>query len=138
MCILLGRFSEDIKAEVKYHNTGNNFLTFWVYDDATSTFPTIAEREPLIIIDGRNVGFNLILQKNDSGQVLTNSEQKILTMIASQHPDCLAYESLRRKGGLNFLFFNKGFHKLSVREVRLSLGDIKRKKYQPYCLCRHI
>lgn len=111
------------RAEVKYHNTGNNLLTFWVYDDATSTFPTKAEREPLIIIDGQNVGFNLILQKNHSGQELTNSERKILAKIASQHPDCLAYESLRRKGGLNFLFFEKGFHKLSVREARLSLGN---------------
>lgn len=116
---------ETSRAEVKYHNTGNNLLTFWAYDDAASTFPTIAEREPLIIIDGRNVGFNKILHKNDSGQELTDGEKKIIAQISSHYPDCLAYESLRRKGGLNFLFFEKGFHKLSIREVRLRLGDYK-------------
>lgn len=39
----------------------------------------------------------------------------------------MAYESLRRKGGLNFLFFEKGFYKLSIREVQLRLGDYKGK-----------
>lgn len=111
------------RAEVKYHNAGNNLLTFWAYDDATSTFPTIVDREPLNIIDGRNIGFNKILQKNDSVQELTSGEKTIIAQIASQCPDCLVYESLRRKGGLNYLFFEKGFHKLSIREVRLSLGN---------------
>lgn len=115
------------RAEVKYHNAGNNLLTFWAYDDATSTFPTIADREPLIIIDGRNLGFNKILHKIESDQELTNEESKLILQIASQFPDCLVYESLRRKGGLNFLFFEKGFHKLSIREVHLRLGDYKGK-----------
>lgn len=66
------------RAEVKYHNAGNNLLTFWAYDDATSTFPTIANREPLIIIDGRNLGFNKILHKIDSDQKFTSGEKKII------------------------------------------------------------
>ena len=100
------------RAEVKYHNAGNNLLTFWAYDGATSTFPTRADREPLIIIDGRNIGFNKILSKIESDQKLTSGEKNLIVQIASQYPDCLVYESLRRKGGLNFLFFEKGFHKL--------------------------
>jgi hypothetical protein len=115
------------RAEVKYHNAGNNLLTFWAYDDATSTFPTIANQEPLIIIDGRDIGFNIILNKIESDQNLTIIEKNLIVQIASQHPDCLVYESLRRKGGLNFLFFEKGFHKLSIREVLLRLGDNKGK-----------
>lgn len=113
------------RAEVKYHNSGNNLLTFWAYDDATSTFPTKADREPLFIIDGRNIGFNIILNKIESDKKLTSGEKKLVTQIASQHPDCLVYESLRRNGGLNYLFFEKGFHKLSIREVILRLGDYR-------------
>jgi len=43
--------------EVKKHHRQNNMLTFRAYDDATSTFPTIENREPLIIIDGMELGF---------------------------------------------------------------------------------
>lgn len=119
--------SQTSRAEVKYHNADNNLLTFWAYDDATSTFPTRVDREPLTIIDGRNIGFNKILHKIESEQKLTSGEKKLIAQIASQYPDCLVYESLRRKGGLNFLFFEKGFHKLSIREVLLRLGDYKGK-----------
>ncbi|WP_201798193.1 hypothetical protein [Lachnotalea glycerini] len=115
------------RAEVKYHNADNNLLTFWAYDDATSTFPTRADREPLIIIDGRNLEFNKILHKIESDQKLTSGEKNLIVQIASQYPDCLVYESLRREGGLNFLFFEKGFHKLSIREVRIRLSDYKGK-----------
>lgn len=124
------------RAEVKYHNKGNNLLMFWAYDDASSAFPTSEDREPLIIIDGRNLGFNKILQKIESDQNLTSGENNLLDQIASQYPDCLVYESLRRKGGLNYLFFEKGFHKLSIREVRLRLGDYKGKNTKRIvCAC---
>jgi len=49
--------------------------------------------------------------------------------IAYQEPDCLAYESEARKGSMNFLFFEHGFKKLSLREVRLRLGDEKGKNH---------
>lgn len=111
------------RAEVKVRNKGNNLITFWAYDDATSTFPTRLDREPLIIIDGRDEGFNEILQKIENDQEITSGEKNLIAQIASQHPDCLAYKSVRIKGGLNFLFFEKGFHKLSIRECRLRLGD---------------
>ncbi len=115
------------RAEVKYHDAGNNLLIFYSYDDATSTFPTREDREPLIIIDGRNKGFNKILHKIESDHKLSSGEKNLIDQIASQHPDCLVYESLRRKGGLNYLFFEKGFQKLSIREVHLRLGDYKGK-----------
>lgn len=118
---------ETSRAEVKYHNPGNNLLTFWAYDDASSTFPTREDREPLIIIDGRNIGFNEILHRIESDHKLTSKEKNLIDQIASQHPDCLVYESLRRKGGQNYMFFEKGFQKLSLREVRLRLGDYKGK-----------
>lgn len=115
------------RAEVKYHDSGNNLVTFWAYDDATSTFPTSDNKEALMIIDGREWEFNKILQKVESGDSLTKGEQFLINKINLQHPDCLAYTSLRSKKGMNFLFFEKGFYKLSIREVRLHLGDYKSK-----------
>lgn len=115
------------RAEVKYHNHTNNLLTFWAYDDVTSTFPTIDNDEPLIIIDGREVEFHHILEKIEKGKNLTDGEEKTVKLIKKENPDCLAYTSLRNKGGMNFLFFEKGFKKLSIREVRLRLGDFKGK-----------
>lgn len=115
------------RAEVKYHNLANNLLTFWAYDDATSTFPTIDNDEPLIIIDGREAGFHYILEKIEEGKNLSNNEEKTVELIKKENPDCLAYTSLRNKCGVNFLFFEKGFKKLSIREVRLRLGDFKGK-----------
>lgn len=111
------------RAEAKYHNHSNNLLTFWAYDDLTSTFPTLKNEEPLIILDGRKQDFGYILERIDRNESLTHKEQKIVKMISDQDPDCLVYESLGKKGGLNYLFFEKGFNKLAIREVRLRLGD---------------
>lgn len=115
------------RAEVKYHHHANNLLTFWAYDDATSTFPTIDNDEPLIIIDGREIEFHLILEKIEKGYTLTIDEERIVELIKKENPDCLAYTSLRNKCGVNFLFFEKGFKKLSIRQVRLRLGNFKGK-----------
>ena len=49
------------------------------------------------------------------------------------NPDCLVYESIRRKDGLNYLFFEKGFKKLSLKEVRLRLGDLQGKNTARIC-----
>lgn len=115
------------RAEVKYHNHANDLLTFWAYDDATSTFPTIENDEPLIIIDGRETEFHLILEKIEKGKTLTSDEERTVELIRKENPDCLAYTSLRNKCGVNFLFFEKGFKKLSIRQVGLRLGNHKGK-----------
>lgn len=112
------------RAEVKYHNHTNNLLTFWAYDDATSTFPTINNDEPLIIIDGRETGFSNILNKVEIEEKLDGREIELIKRISELKPDCLVYESLRKRGGLNYLFFEKGFRKLSIREVSLRLGNL--------------
>ncbi len=51
------------RAEVKYHNHTNNLLTFWAYDDATSTFLTIDHDKPLIIMMGGKLDFIIYLKK---------------------------------------------------------------------------
>lgn len=114
------------RAEVKKHNHSNNLLTFWAYDDATSKFPTITTREPLIIVDGRSFRFEDILSKIENDNKLTFDEQRMIEKISEEKPDCLAYRSHAKKNGVNFLFFEKGFAKLSLREVRLRLGDKQR------------
>lgn len=117
------------RAEVRYHNASNNTLMFFAYDDATSTFPTLPITEPLVILDGRDTGFSKILEKIDRNEELTKCEVDFIELIESQNPDCLVYKSLRKKGGLNYLFFEKGFHKLAIREVRLRLGDAPGKNH---------
>ena len=111
------------RAEVKFHKKTNNLITFLAYDDATSTFPTMPNREPLIIIDGRDTGLAKILNKAEDGLQLNIKEQNLVKSLCAERPDCLAYESLRSKGGVNYLFFEKGFNKLSIREMRLRLGE---------------
>ena len=114
------------RAEVKYHNSGNSLITFHAYDDATSSFPTRKDVEPLIIIDGRDIGFSVILDKIEKGISLSNNEIEIVHHINELKPDCLVYESLRRVGGVNYLFFEKGFKKLSLKEVRLHINKEKK------------
>ena len=54
------------RAEIKKHGAGKNILTFWAYDDRTSTFPILQNEEPLIIIDGRKTGVQELIDLFDS------------------------------------------------------------------------
>ena len=110
------------RAEIKKHGAGNNILTFWAYDDGTSTFPTLPTQDPLIIIDGRKCGVQDLIDKADEQVPLTESEKSLLEQILSTEPDCLAFDSHAINGGENFIFFEKGFKKLSLRQLRLRFG----------------
>lgn len=114
-------------SEIKRHNSGNNYLTFWAYDDSSSTFPILDKNESLVIVDGRDLNFYEILLKSEDNEELTIEETKLVELIKAESPDCLAYKSVANKDGVNFLFFEKGFKKLSLREVRLHLGERKGK-----------
>ncbi len=63
------------RAEIKKHGAGINILTFWAYDDRTSTFPTLPNQEPLIIIDCCKCGTQDLLDKADRGMQLAKAEQ---------------------------------------------------------------
>lgn len=115
------------RAEVKHHDHSNNLLTFWAYDDATSTYPTLPVDEPLVIIDGRRFEFYRILEKDENNVPLNKHDREIIDRIICEKPDCLAYESRRNHGGVNYLFFEKGFRKLALKRVRLRLGDFPSK-----------
>lgn len=69
------------RAEIKKHGAGNNILTFWAYDDGTSTFPTLQNQEPLVIIDGRKCGVQDLLDKADNGMQLTKAEQDYMVSL---------------------------------------------------------
>ncbi len=114
---------ETARKEIKRHGASNNIITFWSYDDATSTFPILGNDEKLIIIDGRDVGFHRILQKNEENIELNLEEKNIIKDIIDCNPDCLAYNSVSNPGAVNYIFFEKGFRKLAIREVRLRLGS---------------
>lgn len=120
---------ETSRAEIKRWGAGNNILTFWAYDDGSSFIPTVYPCKELQIIDGTQFEFNKILKKLEKHEDLTKVERDLIDDIAFQEPDCLAYESEARKGSMNFLFFEHGFKKLSLREVRLRLGDEKGKNH---------
>lgn len=114
------------RAEIKKWKSGNNILTFCSYDDGSSSIPTVFPADYIRIIDGIhcNLQFGKILEKVEKHEPLTNEEQKFLERIAREQPDCLAYKSQARAGGVCFLFFGEGFKKLALREVRLRMGDL--------------
>lgn len=115
---------ETARAEVKKHGANSNLLTFFAYDDATASFPTLSkERELLVIIDGIHFGFLEILLKIENGKELTKGEKSLVQQIKQESPDCLAYESEIDRTKTNYIFFEKGFKKLAVRELRLRLGS---------------
>jgi hypothetical protein len=117
------------RKEVKNHHSGNNLITFRAYDDASSFIPILGIDEPLKIIDGRDSGFTEILQKNEKGKPLSRDERRFLREIMIKNPDCLAYWSVANQGGVNFIFFEKGFKKLALRGVQLRLGDYPGKNH---------
>lgn len=110
------------RAEIKKHGAGNNILTFWAYDDGTSTFPTLQDQAPLVIIDGRKCGVQELIDKVDNNIPLVKTERKYLISLLNMNPDCLVFDSHARAGGENFIFFEKGFQKLSLRQLRLRFG----------------
>lgn len=114
--------AETARLEIKKHGAGNSILTFWAYDDGTSTFPTLPMQEPLIIIDGRKCGVQELIDKADNDIQLTETEKNYLTSLLNEKPDCLVYDSHAKVGGENFIFFEKGFQKLSLRQLRLCFG----------------
>lgn len=114
---------ETAEAEIKRWGANNNFMTFWAYDDGSSTYPTVYPRKELEIVVGTEMGFNDILKKLEKHERLTGSEQGFIDLIAEEEPDCLLYESEAYKGGMNYLFFEHGFKKLSLRKVKLKLDD---------------
>lgn len=124
---------ETAKAEIRRHGAQNDILTFWAYDDATSTFPTIEPQEPLIIVDGRKCGIQPLIDKIDEGKSASQKEMELLQAILGYHPDCLVYDSHAIQGGENYIFFEKGFKKLALRQVRLYLGSKKGRKNAIYC-----
>lgn len=107
------------RAEIKKHGAGSNILTFWAYDDGASTFPILQNEELLTIIDGRKTGVQELIDKADKKIKLSNSEQNYINDLMAQEPDCLTYDSHAKNGGENFIFFEKGFKKLALRQLQL-------------------
>lgn len=124
---------ETALAEIKKHGSNKNHLSFWAYDDVSSTFPMLGIDEPLIIIDGRDIGFTAILHKIEENIPLSKKENDIVKQIDLENPDCLAYNSHAHPKGTNFLFFEKGFNKLALREVKLYFGENKSKNTNRIC-----
>lgn len=110
------------RAEIKKHGAGNSILTFWAYDDASSTFPISSNQEPLRIIDGRKCGVQELIDKADNDVPLSEAEQEYMKRLLEHNPDCLVYDSHAQEGGENYIFFDRGFKKLALRELSLRLS----------------
>lgn len=104
-------------AKKEYTNKCKDRIEFWSYDDMSSTFPTIEEDRLIYIIDGTKFGFDNVLEKVDNKCELTQEEKDLILQIEKENPDALAYKSHKKAESINFLFFEKGFKKLSLREV---------------------
>ncbi|WP_400146323.1 hypothetical protein [Candidatus Methanarcanum hacksteinii] len=115
--------SPDIaRAEIKKHGASNDIITFFAYDDLTSTFPSLPNDEKIILINGEDYRISDIIEKSEEGITLTNNDKDVLEKIMKYNPDCLVFKSRIDESGLNYLFFEKGFNKLAIREVKLRLG----------------
>lgn len=112
------------RKETLKHGGTKDRLVFKAYDDASSTFPT-GQYEPLKIIDGRDMGIGKIIRAFEKTQELSDGEAQLFKDIMDEKPVALAYNSVI-DGGENFIFFESGFDKLSLREVDLYLGGRKR------------
>lgn len=110
------------EAEIKKHGAGDSMLTFWAYDDGTSTFPTLPDQSPLVIIDGRECGVQELIDKADNDISLTETEQAYMKSLLATKPDCLVFDSHAKEGGECYIFFEKGFRKLSLRDLQLRLS----------------
>lgn len=127
----------------KHNPNKTNHLVFYAYDDMSSTFPTIRCEEPLIIIDGIKLGFEKILEKYDRKEPLTEQDKLLIEEIKSVNPDCLAYKPHTSKENPpewlpvtyepNFMFFEKGFKKLSLKKVELRLNH-HRNRNDIFCI----
>lgn len=53
---------------------------------------------------------------------LSDAEQSYIKALMAQDPDCLVYDSHAKRGGENFIFFEKGFKKLALRKLQLRFG----------------
>ena len=112
---------ETAKAEIKGWGASDNMISFIAYDDGSSTIPTVYPRKELVIVDGEQFGFNEILRKVERHLPLNYEEQDYIDLIAEEEPDCLLYKSEANSGSKNYLFFEHGFKKLSLKEVILEL-----------------
>ena len=110
------------RAEVKKHGAGCDLLTFWAYDDASSFEPCLGGDEMLCILDGRRSGVQILIDKVDRGESLSDSEKEPMENLLKEPIDCIAYESKARPGGENFIFLERGFKKLALRQIRLRFG----------------
>lgn len=97
-------------AEMQKHGQGHNLLTFFAYDDATSSFPTLSKkRDVLTIIDGRGMGFHEILEKDDKGIPLSEEDKKLISKIEDENLIALRIVLLQEKVESIFYFLKRGF-----------------------------
>ena len=64
-------------------------MTFLAYDDATSSFPILPDRSPLVIIDGRRCGVQELIDKVDNDVPLSKDEQQHMKELLAKKPDCI-------------------------------------------------
>lgn len=122
-------WSEDMsvaRLEVRSHRSCYSHLMFWAYDDTSSTFRTIPDSSGLHIINGMELGFSKILYKSENSIKLSESELEIMDRIMAESPDGLVYDSHVRFNNRNYLFFERGFKKLSLRQVSLTIRENNR------------
>ena len=103
------------------HGGSKSRILFQAYDDVSSTFPTTRHSD-LVIIDGREHGIGKIIEEFEKTKTITPDNALLIQEIMAHKPDAIAYRSVIT-GKENFIFFETGFVKLSLRKVRLYLGE---------------
>lgn len=133
----------------KHNNNSKNYIIFHAYDDTSSNSPKVKNSNTLKLIDGSDSNMSKILKKWDNKIELNNNEKKLIHRIITKDPDGLVYESIIAKDrreqeekrlkltqynsiipekNLNFIFFERGFNKLLLKDIKLYIGDGNNKK----------
>ena len=124
---------ETAKAEIKRHGSGNSILTFCAYDDLSSFVPCLGAKEHLVIVDGRKSGIRELIEKIDNDEKISDDDRKKVEKILTMDIDCIAYDSIALQGGENFIFLEKGFKKLALRELNIRLSREEGDFYNAIC-----
>ena len=103
------------RAEMMYHYGDTDFVSFH------ASYHCQDASEHLRIVDGTEINFHKIIEKDELGISLEASEKELIQIIADTQPDCLLYQSKRNIDGTNYLFFENGFRKLCCNEINLNV-----------------
>lgn len=114
----------------KAQASSNSVITFEAYDDASAFCPTTDYDYGLYVVDGNDPMIYKILDKTNKKIGLNEDEKELMKTILDTKPDGIAYSS-ELNMNTDFIFFERGFDKLSLKTVHIRIDRNNAKEI--YC-----